>query len=237
MNEKEGLEARIRGWFPQELAINVINSKESQKPNGWLALPFPSMGAIMVVASLLSAYLGVTYVASYAWIYYYGPLENIHYLGLYIGIFSLVAFAVELYSGILLFAKKHITRALTGMNLIMALGVATLLVPILFDGLFLLAGIFLAAPMIISSVTALCITNAYNQKQKSASGQSPVIRQRIFAGLAIASAGLIAFGIAVYFQPFLFKQVTIITSLSIGIPLLVAAFLVRRTPKTSMVNP
>ena len=64
MTAKKGLN-RIRGWFPQEPTLNIIKSEAPQEPNAQLTLPVPTLGAIMIVASLLSAVFGAVLIWFY----------------------------------------------------------------------------------------------------------------------------------------------------------------------------
>ena len=124
------------------------------------------------------------------------------------------------------------------MAMILSCGVVTVLAPII-EGLPSQSGLLVASPMIVSSIAALCVTglNGFSQRTRGViHKQPPTIRERVFAGLAAAGGGLVGIGVFFYFAPIFPKQMVVITALAIGVPLLVAAFLVRRTPKTNMVT-
>lgn len=230
---------QTRGWYPNDPAL-VISSKvtHSRKLEKWIANPFSTLGVLTIICSVISAVFGATFVSVYLTGYATTPPPGaigfrVFYSGLYIGIFSLAAFALGLYSGILLLARKHISRVSTAMAIILACGVATGLAPILEGIQPWFGGWTFALPMIISSVATLSIAglNMYSQRTPVANQQPPTSRERAFTGLATAGVGLTAIGIVFYFAPIFPKQMVIITTLSIGIPLLVAAFLVRRSTK------
>ena len=102
---------QTRGWYPNDPAL-FISSKatHSRKLEKWIANPFATIGALMIVSSLLSAVFGATLVSVYLVVPPpSGPgITEVtrFYSGLFVGIFSLAAFALGLYSGILLFASK-----------------------------------------------------------------------------------------------------------------------------------
>ena len=86
--------------------------------------------------------------------------------------------------------------------------------------------------MIISSVATLFIAalNMISQKTKRPiQKEPPTISERIFGGLGAAGGGLIVMGIVFHFTPMYPKPDAVL--LIIGIPLLAAALLVRRTYK------
>lgn len=231
MKNKNNVGKQTRGWIPNNPKIGTINStKDRKKTHKRITLPLSTLGAFMIVPSLLSAIFGLTLVSVYLTLPS-GPGE-IFYSGLYAGILSLAAFALGLYSGMLLLAGKHFVRAVTGMAMIFSFGVATLLIPTL-EGLPLQSGVIVATPMIVSSVIALAWTalNMANQRTKPIIQKMPLTaRERVFAGLGVAGGGLILLGIVFHFTPmypFYADRVVLV----IGAPLLVAAFLVRRTYK------
>jgi hypothetical protein len=232
MKNKNNVGKQTRGWIPNNPKIGITNStKDRKKTHRRVTLPLSTLGAFMIVPSLLSAFFGIVLVSVYLRLPF-GPEGTVFYSGLYAGILSLAAFALGSYSGMLLLAGKHFVRAVTGMAMIFSFGVATLLIPTL-EGLPLQSGLIVASPMIASSVIALFITalNIASQKTKQTiQKEPPTTRARIFAGLGAAGGGLTLMGIVFHFTPMYPKQADVVV-LIIGIPLLVAAFLVRRTYK------
>jgi hypothetical protein len=231
MKNKNNVGKQTRGWIPNNPKIGIINSaKDRKKTHRRITLPLSTLGAFMIVPSLLSAIFGLTLVSVYLTLPS-GPGE-IFYSGLYAGILSLATFALGSYSGMLLLAGKHFIRAVTGMAMIFSFGVATLLIPLL-EGLPLQSGVIVATPMIVSSVIALAWTalNMANQRTKPIIQKTPLTaRERVFAWLGVAGGGLILLGIVFHFTPmypFYADRVVLV----IGAPLFVAAFLVRRTYK------
>jgi hypothetical protein len=231
MKNKNTVGKQTRGWIPNNPRVGIINStKDRKKTHRRVTLPLPTLGAFMIVPSLLSAVFGIVLVTVYLRLPS-GPGE-IFYSGLYAGILSLAAFALGLYSGMLLLAGKHFVRAVTGMAMIFSFGVATLLIPTL-EGLPLQSGLLVASPMIASSIIALAWTafNMASQRTKQTIQKEPLTtRERVFAGLGAAGGGFTLLGIAFYFTPMYPRQADVVV-LIIGVPLLVAAFLVRRTYK------
>jgi hypothetical protein len=225
---------QTRGWYPNDPTL-IISSKatHSRKLEKWIANPFSTLGVLTIFCSLISAVLGTAFVSAYLTGYAMpAPGETgvrILWSGLFIGIFSLIAFALGIYSGILLLARKHLSRVATAMAITLACGVATLLAPVIEKIESWLGGWPYALPMIISAVATLCIAglNMYSQRTKLANQQPPTNRGWAFIGLATAGMGLTAIGTVFYFAPIFPKQMVIVATLAIGIPLLVAAFLVR----------
>jgi hypothetical protein len=225
---------QTRGWYPNDPAL-FISSKatHSRKLEKWIANPFSALGVLAIISSLISAVFGATFVSAYLTGYVTPPSGvtgvTVLYSGLFIGIFSLAAFALGLYSGFLLLTRRHIARVATAMAIILACGVATVFTTIIEEIQSWLGGWPFALPMIISSVVTLCIVglNMYSQRTKLAYQQQPTIRERAFTGLAAAGIGLTAIGTVFYFAPIFPKQMVITTTLAIGIPLLVAAFIVK----------
>jgi hypothetical protein len=153
---KKSLRAQIRGWFPQTPNLTIESAGFNVKTIICTSLPFSTLGALMVAASVISAVFGTALVSFYLTL---PPLPHdgrILYSGLGGGILSLAAFVVGLYSGILLLARKHILRALTGIGAVFAFGVVTILSPIL-EGIPAQSGLLVASPMVVFSVIALCI--------------------------------------------------------------------------------
>ena len=232
MKNKNNIRKQTRGWIPNNPRVGIVNSaKDRKKTHRRIRLPLSTLGAFMIVPTLLSAIFGLTLVS----VYLAPPIApggTTLYSGLYIGILSLAAFALGSYSGMLLLAGKHFVRAVTGMAIIFSFGIATLLIPLL-EGLPLQSGVIVATPMIVSSVIALAWTalNLANQRTKPIIQKTPLtFRERVFVGLGFAGGGLILLGIVFHFTPmypFFADRVVLV----IGIPLLVAAFLVRRTYK------
>lgn len=238
MKSKRSHQKQTRGWYPNDPKFFITSkATHSRKLEKWIANPFSAMAAITIISSLISAVLGTTLV-----LVYLEPVPagaTVLYTGLAAGIFSLAAFVLGLYSGISLLSRKHITRATTAMAAVLACGVATLLAPIIERIAAPFAGVYVASPMIISSVAALCILglNMNSQSTKLATQQPPTFRQRVFAGLSISGVGLIVIGIFFYFAPVYPKNMAVITTLAIGIHLLIAAFVVKMKQKNEAVCP
>jgi hypothetical protein len=233
MKNKNNIGKQTRGCIPNNPRVGIINSaKDRKKTHRRVTLPLSRLGAFMIVPALLSAIFGLTLVSVYLTLPYGEPGQTIFYTGLGAGVLSLGAFALGLYSGLLLLAGKHFGRAVSGMVMIFSFGVATLLIPLL-EGLPLQSGVIVATPMIVSSVIALAWTalNMANQRTKPIIQKTPLAaRERVFAGLGVAGGGLILLGIVFHFTPmypFYADRVVLV----IGASLLVAAFLVRRTYK------
>lgn len=237
MTLKNKIESRIRGWFPQTPYIGkIINTENNPKTNRWFALPFSTLGALMIAASLISAVFGVALVSFYLML---PPLPSggrLLYSAFGGGMLSLAAFAVGLYSGILLLARKQIPRAITGICVVLTFGLATLLLPVL-EGINAQSGLFVSSPMVVFSVAALCIIGIKNRNKKTKltnQKEPPTIRERIFAGLAAGGSGLIALGILFSLVPIFYpKEEIAIATLVIGIPLLMAAFYIKLTATKS----
>jgi hypothetical protein len=232
MKNKRNIEKQTRGWLPNNPTLFAANNaKHSRKLEKWVANPFATLATLVVVASLLSAVFGTVLVS----VYLAPPIApggTTFYSGLYIGILSLATFVLGIYSGILLLTRSHITRAITCISSILCFGLATLLIPIL-EGLPPQSGLIVAAPMIISSAATLFVAalNMVSQRTKHIiPKEPPTIRERIFGGLGAAGGGLTLMGIVFHFTPMYPKQVDVVV-LVIGVPLLVAALLVRTTYK------
>ena len=228
MKNNRNRHRQTRGWYPNDPTL-FISSKatHSRKLEKWIANPFSALGGLTIICSLISAVLGATLVSVYL-----EPVPTgatVLYTGLFAGIFSLAAFALGLYSGISLLSRKHIARATTSMAAVLSCGVATLLAPIIEKIAAPFAGVYVASPMIISSIATLFIIglNMNSQGTKLANQQPPTFRQRVFAGLGAAGGGLLGIGIFFYFAPVFPKNMAVITTLATGIPLLAAAFIVR----------
>jgi hypothetical protein len=234
MGVKKNMAIKIRGWFPKDPKIGISNStKSSGELDRWVGLPYSALSVLMIVASLLSVILGAVMVLMYVVVLPLGPQGDYTlYSGLYIGILSLAAFAVGVYSSVLLLARKNIGRAVAGMVVILGFGLLTLLIPF-FEGLPAQSGLVFALPMIASSVTALFITarSMNNQTTKRATQKTlPTLRERLFVGLGAAGGGLTVMGVVFYFVPtHPFKVYLVVL---VGVPLLAAAFLVKKTQKT-----
>jgi hypothetical protein len=232
MKNKRSIERQTRGWFPKDPILFTPNSaRHRRKLEKWVANPFFTLGSLMIVSSLLSAVFGTVLVSAYLTILV-EQVDMIFYSGLCVGILSLVAFALGLYSGVLLLSEKHVTRAVTGMATILCFGFATLLIPIL-EGLPSQSGLIVASPMIISSVASLLVASLSRVSQstkRTNPKEQPTSRERIFAGLGAAGGGLTIMGLFFHFIHMYPSQADEVV-LIIGVPLLVAAFLVRRTYK------
>ncbi len=227
MKQLQSLKKKLRGWFPQEPTLNVIKSEAPQEPNALLALPVPTLGAIMIVASLLSAVFGAVLI----WIYLIlntGAGAPVYFIGLHIGILSLAAFAVGLSSGIMLLIGKH-TAAMAGIVTVLAFGLATLIIPVI-EGESSTSGLLFALPMIASSFAALSVT-CYAMSKPTQPNSQPSVRERVFVGLAASGGGLTAIGALFYLVPFYPTDEVVIVTLVIGIPLLMAALFVRKAKK------
>jgi hypothetical protein len=235
MKNTRTTEKRTRGWLPNDsICFTTISTKHSRKLEKWVVSPFATLGTLMIVASLLSAVFGTVLV----WAYLSPPIApgsapfTTFYSGLYVAILSLATFVLGMYSGILLLARSHIARAVTCMFAILCFGFATLVIPIL-EGLAPQSGLLVASPMIISSVTALFAVafNMVSQRTKRITpNEPPNIRERVFGGLGAAGGGLTLIGIVFHFTPIYPKQAGVVM-IVIGVPLIAAALLVRRTYK------
>jgi hypothetical protein len=233
MKNNSKVAKQTRGWVPTDPKIGFINSTgRTRFHRRRVTFPLSTLGAFMVVPAILSVIFGLTLVSVYLGLPYGEPGHTIYYTGLCVGVLSLAACALGLYSGLLLLAGKHFGRAVTGMVALFSFGVATLLIPLL-EGLPLQSGVIVATPMLVSSVIALTWTalNINNQRITPILPKAPLtIRERIFAGLGVVGGGLIVLGVVFHFTPmypFFADKVVLV----IGVPLLVAAFLVRRTYK------
>jgi hypothetical protein len=222
------LESRIRGWFPEETTLIAIQSKSLKKTSNFGAIPVSALGATMIVASLLSAAFGTTFVSIYLSLNT-GIIHTIYLTGLLMGIICLVAFAAGLASGIVLLTGKYTAVAVAGMIVLMFCGLATVLIPLI-EGWSIAIGLIFALPMFASSIIALTVT-CFEKAKLTTPRRLPSAGERIFAGLASAGGGLTAIGTVFYLLPINPNQLVVTASLTIGVPLLVAAFLVRRTPK------
>jgi len=233
MKNKYKVVKQTRGWMPNDPRIDFINgAKGRTRFHKRVTFRLTTLGAFMVVPALLSAIFGIVLVSTYLTLPFGEPGHRFFYTGLYIGVLSLVAFAIGLYSGLLLLAEKHFSRAVSGVVLVFSFGVMTLLIPLL-EGLPLYSGVIVALPMLISSVIALFWTalNMVNQRTKPLIQTEPLtIRERVFTALGVAGGGLILLGVIFYFAP-MYPTYSDIIVLVIGIPLVVAAFFVRRTYK------
>ncbi|MGD6811021.1 MAG: hypothetical protein ACQCN3_15110 [Candidatus Bathyarchaeia archaeon] len=230
--KNKSIEEQTRGWLPKDPVLFTPNrARYGRKLGKWIANPFSTLGGLMIVASLLSAVFGGGLVSVYLTLLF-GQEGTIYYAGLYIGIIGLASFALGLYSGILLLTEKHINRAVTATAIILCCGIVTLLLPML-EGQPVQSGLIVASPMLFSTLTTLTITllNKRNQKIK------PIIptkqltaREQVFAGLGVAGGGLTVVGIVLHFIPMHLGHLDE-AGLFIGVPLLVAAVLVRITYK------
>ena len=89
------------------ILLRLNNAKLKQETNmRWTALPFVLSGALMILASILSAYSGLDLLL----LYRTGlstAYAAIYRSDLYVGILNLVVFGVGLVAGILLLRRKH----------------------------------------------------------------------------------------------------------------------------------
>jgi hypothetical protein len=234
MKNNRNRHRQTRGWYPNDPTLFITSkATHSRKLEKWIANPFLTMGALTIICSLISAVFGAVFVSAYLTGYVTPPPDAINarilYSGLFAGIFSLAAFALGLYSGILLLARKHTSRVAASMAIILVCAVGTVLAPIIEQIDPPLCGVPIAAPMIISSVATLCIVglNMNSQRTGLANQQPPTRPQRLFAGLGAAGGVFIGIGLFFYFVPIFPKSMALSTSLIVGIPLLVAAFIVK----------
>jgi hypothetical protein len=237
MTLKNKLESRIRGWFPQEPTIGIIKSTQiNLRFDRWVGLPFSTIGALMIIFSVLSVAFGtslISFIVDYQSHFPAEPGETIFFSVLCAGIFNLAAFPFGLCAGILMLARKNIGIAITGMFIVLSFGLATVLVPI-FEGQPPQSGLYTASLMIVPSVVALCITGTKIGRQKTiitSQNELPPIHKSVFAGLSAAGGVLTVAGLIIYFSPLYPQRLIVILTLSVGVSLFVAAFLVRKKYK------
>lgn len=224
MTLKNKLQSCIRGWFPQEPTLNIIKSEAPQEPNAQLTIPVPTLGAIMIVASLVSAVFGAVLVWSYLLL---DTGSRYAIVGLHIGVLSLATFVVGLSSGIILLIGKHFLASMASIVTVLAFGLVILMIPVI-EGGPRESGLLFALPMIVSSFAALSVTCNAMSKPAQANTQ-PSGRERIFVGLAASGGGLTAIGALFYVARLNPKEEVLMLTLVIGIPLLMAAFYVKKT--------
>jgi hypothetical protein len=156
---------QTRGWLPKEPALGSIQSvKNNETLRKGVVVPFLAAGAITILAALLSVFLGIRLVDAYS----PGslPLGGTFYSGFYAGILSLAAFAIGLFSAVLLLLRKRVVIAATGMMIILLLGLTVLVIPIL-EGLTWNGSFTVASPMIVSSIVTLIIVGINYKKINS----------------------------------------------------------------------
>jgi hypothetical protein len=84
----------------------------------------------------------------------------------------------------------------------------------------------------IASVIALIKLGMNYRKLAKNGNKLPSTQERLLGGLGIAGGGLTAMGVVSYFAPFYFPTGKVyVVLLIVGIPLLISAFLSRRTLK------
>lgn len=231
MKNKRVIKRQTRGWLPKDpVLLTSNNASYNRKIEKWIANPFPTLGPIMIISSLLSAAFGIVLVSSYLWVQFEAAVF-VSYSGFYVGILSLAAFVLGLYSGMLLLLGKHFTRAVTGMLAIFCFGITTVLIPII-EGLPS-TGVLIAFPMLASSVTSLLIMALYRVSQKTTRiipKKKLTTHEKAFIGLGTTGCGFTIMSVVLLFSAFFIYRAQA-ALLIIGVTLLVAAFLVRRTYK------
>jgi hypothetical protein len=110
-------------------------------------------GILMIIASIVSIYLGVlllnSYNSSVAHAYY------IYYSSLYVGILNLIAFPLELISGAVLLTKK-VRLSVIIVVAVLIIGLASPLI-LHFEGYLWETGLLFGSPMIVFSAIALAL--------------------------------------------------------------------------------
>jgi hypothetical protein len=241
MTGKQRSSSLTRGWLPQQPTHGVIKSNEfSKNQSRWAAIPFLGASGLMAVASVLSAFVGVSIVASISPFQPPpGSVSMFSYSNIYVEIVGLATFVLGSYSAILLLSRKRINSAVAGIVIVVSLWLTTPIAHALENidwEIYLLA----AWPLIALPISALILTainNFLSRNKSTFPKEPPTIRKSLVIILGVTGTGLtllsIANGVLTFFQfhiiavTFLLIGPAVIT----GVSFLVTAYLVRRTYK------
>lgn len=168
-----------------EEAIPKINTTTNKKDTeldrkiplqtSWRAsLPFIIGGALMILAAVVSAYLGFNLLTSYRTSLYNGRFVSPDYAGLYVGLLNLVAFGLDLFAALLLLLRKYVSLAEALVGIVLAGGLAASWIftyyhsPFIYMyyGQFLLQGLFVVTLMTVFSIATLIIIRLNRKKLK-----------------------------------------------------------------------
>ncbi len=241
MTGKKRLSSLIRGWFPQQPTFGEIKSSEfSKNQSKWAAIPFLGASGLMVVVSVLSAFVGVSIVAS---ILPFQPtpgsVSMFSYSNIYVEIVGLATFVLGSYSAVLLLSRKHINSAVAGMVVVVSLWLTTPLAHAL-ENIDWEIGLSAAWPLIALPISALLLTAINNFRgttKLTFPKEPPTIRKSLVIILGVTGTGLTLLSIADGTITFFQFHSTAVTFLLIGpaviagVSLLATAYLVRRKYK------
>jgi hypothetical protein len=189
MKQLQGLEQRLRGWFPQEPTlpkhlkmkleshkrdwfpkdplITAIRTTNDEKFNRWALCPFLTPGALMILSAILSTPFVLLLVFAYLQFVIVGSSVSM-YSALYPVILSIGAFILESLSGILLLANRSINKAAACIVAVFSFGIAILMLPPLLDGRGW--GSFygvISSPIIVLSAVSLILVGLDYRKLKN----------------------------------------------------------------------
>ena len=174
MNVTRTLEARIRGWFPQEPAMGITKSANvNMKPTWSVALPFLASGVLMIIAAVVSAYFGLTLLNDLV-VSVGAKHFHVDFARLYVGVLSLVSFGLDLFAALLLLLRKYVVLAEVLAVIVLACGLASPWIFTYFHSplvymyyeTVLLNGLFVSSPMIAFSLATLILVRLNRKKLK-----------------------------------------------------------------------
>jgi len=241
MTLKRSLSSRVRGWLPQQPTLGVVKSVQlNEKQNRWSSLPFLAAAGLMLVATILSAFVGIDIVLSLLpYRHVPGSYSMFSYSNFYVEIVGLANFILGSYSSFLLLSRKRAKSAAVGMSVIVSLWLTTPLAHAL-ENLDWQIGLLAAWPLIALPVLALLLTAFNNFRgitKLTFQKEPPTTRASLVIILGVSGGGLtlmsIAYGAVTFFQyhisplSILLMMPTVVT----GVSLLVVTYLVRRTYK------
>jgi hypothetical protein len=173
MEMKETMK-KLRGWFPQEPKVGIIQSTNLDMQAGnWGSLPFLVSGILMILAAVTSAYFGFTLLNNL--VVSEGVMHfHTNYANLYVGLLSVAAFGLDLFAALLLLLRKYAAVAETLAAVVLACGLASPWIftyfhsPLIYMywGTFVLQGLWVSLPMIAFSLVTLILVRLNRRKLK-----------------------------------------------------------------------
>jgi hypothetical protein len=238
MNQKKGLKNTIRGWFPQQPVLDIVKSAQlNEKRNRLGALPFLAAASLMLVAAILSAFVGADIVLSLIPSRVApGSYSMFSYSNVYVEIIGLANFILGSCSAVLLLSRKRAKSATVAMVVVLSLWLTTPLAHAL-ENLDWQVGLFAAWPLIALPILALLLTafsNFRGANKLTFLKEPPSTRSSLVIVLGVSGGGLtfmsVIYGVITFFQYHIFPLAVLlmIPTMIFGVSLLVVTVLVRR---------
>ena len=176
-----------------------MSANDKAKVSWRTALPISIACALMILASILSAYFGFNLLLDYRASFADYHIQ-IDYASLYGGILNLVAFGLDLFISMLLLLRKHVALAEVLTSTVLAVGLAT---PFIFTyyypshiymnyEIFWLKGLLAGLPTLAFSVPTLILTWLSRRKLKQDLSRRWTILPFAMAGASMVLASLLS---------------------------------------------